>query len=210
LAEAHTARRQLLAAARAAATCTACPLYAHATQTVFGEGGVDAQLILIGEQPGDQEDLAGEPFVGPAGGVLWKCVDEAGLDRRSLYVTNAVKHFKFEQRGKRRIHQKPNVGEVTACHPWLDVELASIQADAVAVLLGATAVRAALGHDIPIGRGRGVVQEIAAGDRTRRAVITYHPSAVLRADERAAEIRAALVSDLREAAALAGMEIRGA
>ena len=162
----------------------------------------DARLVFIGEQPGDREDVAGEPFVGPAGRVLWECVATAGIDRGSVYVTNAVKHFKFEPRGKRRIHQKPNVGEITACHPWRELELAAIRPSAALVLLGATAVRAALGRDVPIGRGRGVVHEVAMNGTARRAVITYHPSAVLRADERAAEIRAALIADLRAAASL--------
>ncbi|MCU1501965.1 MAG: phage polymerase-related protein, partial [Ilumatobacteraceae bacterium] len=175
----------LAAAARAAAECTACPLWEHATQVVFGLGGVDAKLMLIGEQPGDREDVAGEPFVGPAGGVLWRCLASAGIDRADVYVTNAVKHFKHEVRGKRRIHQKPNVAEITACHPWLDRELAAVDAAAVVVLLGATAVRSVLGRDVPIGSGRGAVHTFEDPHGTqRRAVITYHPSAVLRADER--------------------------
>jgi uracil-DNA glycosylase family protein len=195
--------RDLVAIGVAAKDCTACPLWEHATQTVFGEGPVDATLILVGEQPGDREDLAGEPFVGPAGGVLWKCLEQAGIDRSGVYVTNAVKHFKHEVRGKRRIHQKPNTAEVTACHPWLERELGTVNAAAVVVLLGATAVRSVLGHDIPIGKGRGTVHTFAdPAGRDRRAVITYHPSAVLRADERAAEIRAALIEDLRFAASL--------
>jgi uracil-DNA glycosylase len=189
----------LRAAADAAQACTACPLYEHATQVVFGRGPATAQLLLIGEQPGDREDTAGEPFVGPAGGVLWACLAEAGVERSSVYVTNAVKHFKFEQRGKRRIHQKPNVAEIGACHPWLDVELGNVGAD-VLVLLGATAARAVLGRDLPIGKNRG--RPLPVGDDGRLAVLTYHPSAVLRADDRAAEIRAALVEDLRLAATL--------
>ena len=189
----------LRAAADAAQACTACPLYEHATQVVFGRGPATAQLLLIGEQPGDREDTAGEPFVGPAGGVLWACLAEAGVERSSVYVTNAVKHFKFEQRGKRRIHQKPNVAEIGACHPWLDVELGNVGAGVV-VLLGATAARAVLGRDVPIGKNRG--RPIPLGDDDRVAVLTYHPSAVLRADDRAAEIRAALVEDLRLAASL--------
>lgn len=191
--------RALADAATAARSCTACPLHEHATQTVFGEGPVSARLLLVGEQPGDREDLAGEPFVGPAGGVLWKCLAEAGIDRTDVYVTNAVKHFKFTQRGKRRIHQKPNTGEITACHPWLDVELANVHAGVV-VLLGATAVRAVVGRDLPIGASRGAPLTL---DGDRQGVVTYHPSAVLRADDRAAEIRAALVHDLRLAASLA-------
>ena len=190
--------RALHVAAEEAAGCTACALHEHATQTVFGAGPATARLVLIGEQPGDREDLAGEPFVGPAGGVLWKCLDEAGIRRDDVYVTNAVKHFKFTERGKRRIHQKPNVGEITACHPWLDVELGNLPADVV-VLLGATAVRAVLGRDLPIGANRATPLPL---EGARRAVITYHPSAVLRADDRAAEIRAALVDDLRLAASL--------
>jgi uracil-DNA glycosylase len=190
--------RALAEAAAAARNCTACPLYEHATQTVFGAGQASARLVLVGEQPGDREDLAGEPFVGPAGGVLWKCLADAGIERDSVYVTNAVKHFKFTQRGKRRIHQKPNAGEITACHPWLDLELGNIPADVV-VLLGATAVRAVLGRDLPIAKNRGRGIPIDGG---RTAVVTYHPSAVLRADDRASEIRANLVDDLRLAASL--------
>src|SRR4051794_3820964 len=193
--------KALQAAAEAAHGCTACPLYEHATQVVFGRGPASARLLLIGEQPGDREDSAGEPFVGPAGGVLWACLADAGIERSAVYVTNAVKHFKFEQRGKRRIHQKPNVGEITACHPWLDLELGNVGADAV-VLLGATAARAALGRDTPIAKNRG--PPIPLGGDGRVAVVTYHPSAVLRADDRAAEIRAALVEDLRLASSLTG------
>ena len=182
-----------------AAGCKACDLYRNATQVVFGEGAASAEAMFVGEQPGDQEDVAGRPFVGPAGKLFDEALEDAGVDRTKLYVTNVVKHFKWVGRGKRRIHQKPNVAEIGACHPWLDVELGNVGAD-VLVLLGATAARAVLGRDLPIGKNRG--RPLPVGDDGRLAVLTYHPSAVLRADDRAAEIRAALVEDLRLAATL--------
>ena len=179
--------------------CTRCPLYKDATQGVCGEGPARAKLMLVGEQPGDQEDRQGHPFVGPAGAVLWRCVEEAGLDPAALYVTNAVKHFKHERQGKRRLHKKPSTAEVKACHPWLEAELEAVRAEVV-VALGATAARSVLGRTVAIGASRG--QALAAGDRT--AFVTFHPSAVLRASDDAAEIRAALVEDLRAAAAATG------
>jgi uracil-DNA glycosylase family protein len=161
---------------------------------VFGEGLRTSPLILVGEQPGDIEDRRGHVFVGPAGGVLWRCIDEAGIDRRDVYATNAVKHFKHETRGKRRLHKKPNTGEVEACHPWLDAEL-RLLSGSVIVALGATAARSVLGRTVPIAASRPKSFELSG----RPVVVTYHPSAVLRADERAAEVRAALIEDLRRA-----------
>ena len=150
--------------------------------------------MLVGEQPGDQEDKQGHPFVGPAGGVLWRCLDDAGIDRDTVFVTNAVKHFKHEDRGKRRLHKKPSTAEVEACHPWLDAELRVVRARVI-VALGATAARSLFGRTMPIAASRGQTFEVSG----RPAIVTYHPSAVLRADEAAAEIRAALVEDLRRA-----------
>jgi uracil-DNA glycosylase family protein len=185
---ATTALRTLTAAAR---DCRGCPLWEPATQTVFGEGPRASQYMLIGEQPGDQEDRQGHPFVGPAGRVLWECVDAAGISRTDVYATNAVKHFKHEMRGKRRLHKKPNTAEVEACHPWIDAELRAVR-PSVVVLLGATAARSVLGRTTAIASSRGQQFEMH-GIPT---MVTYHPSAVLRADERAAEIRRALVDDL--------------
>jgi DNA polymerase len=148
-------------------------------------------LILVGEQPGDREDIEGEPFVGPAGRVLWECLDAADIDRTDVYVTNAVKHFKHERRGKRRIHQRPTSAEVNACHPWLDAELAVVDSPVV-VALGAVAVRALFGKSLRIGASRG--RSFMLGNRL--AFITFHPSAVLRGEERADELRDALVDDL--------------
>lgn len=186
--------RGLRTLARAAADCTGCPLFRNATQTVFGDGPRAATLMLVGEQPGDREDLAGEPFVGPAGRVLWACLDEAGIDRSSVYATNAVKHFKHEQRGKRRIHQRPTTEEINACQPWLTAELEAVAARTI-VALGATAARALLGRSVGIAASR---QTPFTVDH-HTVYVTYHPSAVLRGDERAAELRAALIEDLRTA-----------
>jgi uracil-DNA glycosylase len=185
------ATRDLGELAEAAAGCTGCPLYRDTTQTVFGKGSATARLMLVGEQPGDVEDRKGLPFVGPAGAVLWACVEEAGIDRDQLYATNAVKHFKHEERGKRRLHKKPGTAEVEACHPWLEAEVAAVR-PAVIVALGATAARAVLGRTVGIAASRERVHEAFGAS----ALVTYHPSAVLRADERAAEVRAALVADL--------------
>ena len=178
--------------AKAAQDCQGCPLWEPATQTVFGEGRRSAELMLVGEQPGDQEDRAGRPFVGPAGRVLWGCVDEAGIARDEIYATNAVKHFKHELRGKRRLHKKPNSDEVEACHPWIEAELRAVR-PSVVVVLGATAARSVFGRTTAIAASRG--QRFVVHDLP--TLVTYHPSAVLRADDRAAEIRATLVEDLR-------------
>jgi len=157
--------------------------------------------MLVGEQPGDQEDKKRHVFVGPAGRVLWSCVEDAGIDRDLVYATNAVKHFKHEMRGKRRIHKKPNTDESEACHPWIDAELKSVNA-AVIVVLGATAARSLFGRTVPIAASRQQTLTVA----NTPAMVTYHPSAVLRADEAAAEIRAALVEDLRRARQMARID----
>ena len=193
------ASRQLQDLRAAARSCTACPLYHDTTQTVFGEGADRAALMLVGEQPGDQEDRQGHPFVGPAGAVLSRCLDEAGIDRSTLYLTNAVKHFKHEQRGARRIHKKPGTAEVKACHPWLEAEMEAT-GSRVVVALGATAARAVFGRTMGVTSNRG--RPIDLGERV--GFVTFHPSAVLRATDDAAEIRAALVADLRLAAAAGG------
>ncbi len=183
-----------------AAECRRCPLWQPATQTVFGEGPADAAILFVGEQPGDQEDLAGRPFVGPAGQVFDRALAEIGLDRAGVYVTNAVKHFKFEPRGKRRIHAKPELPEIEACRPWLERESALLR-PRVTVLMGATAARAMLGRVVGITRERG--RPIALGDA--RGLITVHPSYLLRLPDEAAREReyAAFVADLRLAASLA-------
>ena len=182
-----------------AAGCTACDLWRTATQTVFGAGTSTARLMLVGEQPGDQEDREGNPFVGPAGRLLDEALEKAGIDRRTAYVTNAVKHFKWTAKGKRRIHAKPNWSEIAACRPWLDAELSVVRPE-VLVALGATAAQALFGKDFRVTkqRGRPVETELAP-----HALATIHPSAILRADEaeREAELQA-LVDDLRVAAKL--------
>ena len=186
-----------------AATCTACHLYRDATQTVFGKGLTRSEVMLVGEQPGDKEDLAGEPFVGPAGRLLDDALTAAGIDRDSAYVTNVVKHFKFEQRGKRRIHKKPNMSEIGACRPWLDAEIEVVQPKAL-VCLGATAAQALLGRAFRVTQHRG---EFVESDLAPLVTATIHPSAILRAaDEREAELRG-LIDDLtrvREALANVG------
>jgi DNA polymerase len=173
--------RSIPALRKAADGCRRCPLWRDATQTVFGEGPENATVIFVGEQPGDQEDLAGKPFVGPAGKVFDAVLDEAGVDRRKTYVTNAVKHFKFEPRGKRRMHSKPNAGEIQACRWWLDKELALIKPSLV-VALGAAAAQSLLGKAVPITRMRGQVIEREDG---LRVFLTIHPSFVLRIREQA-------------------------
>ena len=182
----------------AAATCTACHLYKNATQTVFGEGPPKAEVMLVGEQPGDKEDVAGEPFVGPAGKLLDRALNEAGIDRRRVYVTNVVKHFKWEARGKRRIHKKPNLSEISACKPWLESELAVVKPK-VLVCLGATAAQALLGRDFRVSRQRG---EPVDSDLAPFVTATIHPSSILRARDdasRAAELEG-FAADLRKAA----------
>jgi DNA polymerase len=163
----------------AAAGCQACPLWQRGTQTVFGEGSRLARLLLVGEQPGDYEDKAGRPFVGPAGKLLDRALAEAGIDRRDVYVTNVVKHFKWEPRGKRRIHQKPNAEEIGACLPWLEAELAVVKPKLL-VCLGATAAQALLGRSFRVTKQRGVLVPSRFGIA---AMATVHPSAILRAPD---------------------------
>src|SRR3954466_3798460 len=172
--------------------CEGCPLYANATQAVFGEGTLKAEVFLVGEQPGDQEDLAGAPFVGPAGKLLDRALEEAGIDRRTTYVTNAVKHFKWKARGTRRIHDKPSWTETMACRPWLDAELALVKPRAL-VLMGATAAQALLGKSLRVTQERGKPLDSELADLV---VATIHPSAVLRAENRE-EMYRGLVDDLR-------------
>jgi DNA polymerase len=181
-----------------AKNCRACDLYKHATQTVFGEGPAKATVMLIGEQPGDAEDLSGHPFVGPAGQLLDRALADAGIDRRAVYLTNAVKHFKFEPRGKRRIHKKPRASEIAACRPWLDAEIALVK-PRVIVCLGATAAQALLGKSFKVTAHRGV---FVPSPLAPRVLATVHPSSILRAPDaeaRRTEMRR-FVSDLRVAA----------
>ena len=195
-------RRQLEALREEAADCRACPLWKDATQTVFGEGPQHAQLMLVGEQPGDKEDLAGQPFVGPAGQMLDRALEEAGIDRGKVYVTNAVKHFKFVPRGKIRLHQKPNTSEIKACRPWYERELAAIKPDLV-VAMGATAAQSVFGKITPINKNRGRLIDLDDGTK---ALVTVHPSYLLRlpdADAKAREYQR-FVDDLKIAAAVAG------
>jgi uracil-DNA glycosylase len=181
--------------AEAAKGCRACDLWRSGTQTVFGEGRAKAELMLVGEQPGDQEDLAGRPFVGPAGKLLDSALEEAGIERELAYVTNVVKHFKWQPRGKRRIHQKPNAAEIAACRPWLDAELTLIKPE-VLVCLGATAAQALLGRQFRVSRDRGVPVE---SDLAPVVMATVHPSSILRSENREEET-ALLVEDLRRVA----------
>jgi DNA polymerase len=186
--------RGVAALREAAASCKACPLWRDATQTVFGTGPARARVMLIGEQPGDQEDRAGVPFVGPAGDLLERAVADAGMDYGRLYITNAVKHFKFELRGKRRIHQTPKKLEIDACHPWLEEELRRVKPEVVG-LLGATAAKSLLGNSFRVSKQRGEVLEVDFADG---AVATYHPSSILRGPpEDRKEAYAALVGDLK-------------
>ena len=185
-----------------AAGCTRCDLYRCATQTVFGEGPADARMVFVGEQPGDQEDLAGRPFVGPAGRMFDRAVEAAGIDRSTVYVTNAVKHFKFERRGKRRIHSKPDAGEIAACRWWYAHERALIR-PAMTVALGATAARQMLGKVVTITKTRGRAIELAEGGL---GWVTIHPSFLLRMPDkaRAEDAFAAFVEDLKGARAAIG------
>jgi uracil-DNA glycosylase family protein len=183
-----------------ARTCRACPLWKDATQTVFGEGPPSASIMLVGEQPGDKEDLAGKPFVGPAGQMLDRALDEAGIDRCKVYVTNAVKHFKFLARGKFRLHQKPSTPEIRACRPWYERELAAIQ-PVLVVAMGATAAQSVFGKITPINKSRGRLIDLAEG---MQALVTVHPSYLLRLPNEDARAReyARFVEDLRIAAAV--------
>ena len=194
---AKAAAAKLAKVAREAKGCTRCPLYQVATQTVFGEGPVGARLMLVGEQPGDQEDLAGKPFVGPAGKMLDRALVDAGVDRGEVYVTNVVKHFKNEPRGKRRLHKKPNRYEVEVCKVWFDQELALVRPQLV-VAMGVTAASALAGRAVTLSKLRGQVVAFSnAGGQ--RGVVTIHPSSILRAPDQAGR-RAAyvgLVKDLK-------------
>lgn len=180
-----------------AAKCRGCDLYKNATQTVFGEGPKRAKLMLLGETPGDEEDREGHPFVGPAGRLLDEALEEAGLDRTEVYVTNAVKHFRWEPRGKRRLHKKPTTRQIEACHPWLHAEILVVQPPLI-VCLGATAAQSLLGRHFRITKQRG---EFFDNDHAA-IMATYHPSAILRAPDRADRDRkrGELIDDLRRAA----------
>lgn len=191
-----------------AADCRACPLWKDATQTVFGEGPQHASLMLVGEQPGDKEDLAGRPFVGPAGQILDRALEQAGIERKKVYVTNAVKHFKFVPRGKIRLHQKPNTSEIRACRPWYERELSAIK-PALVVAMGATAAQSVFGKTMPINKNRGRVIELDDGTR---ALLTVHPSYLLRlpdAETKAREYQR-FVDDFRMAAAVLRKSARAA
>jgi DNA polymerase len=190
--------RSLGALAEAAQACRACPLFANATQAVFGEGPARARVVLVGEQPGDAEDRTGRPFVGPAGALLDRALNEAGLDRAKVYLTNAVKHFKWEPRGRWRIHLKPRASEIKACKPWLEAELSRIK-PAVILCLGSSAVQALLGAKVTIASGKDQIFTSTFGP----VLVTRHPSSVLRMkeDQERHAAFAELVADLRRAAA---------
>jgi uracil-DNA glycosylase len=189
--------RELDRLRREAAGCRNCDLWKCGTQTVFGEGPARASMMLVGEQPGDREDIEGRPFVGPAGRLLDRALERAGIARDEVYVTNAVKHFKWQQRGKRRIHQKPNAAEVRACHPWLEAEVAVVQPD-VLVALGATAAQSLLGSKFRLTQHRGEIFDSPLGPAI---TATIHPSAILRADDADREAQFdGLVADLTKAA----------
>ena len=188
--------------------CRACHLWKNATQTVFGEGPQHAQIMLVGEQPGDKEDIAGKPFVGPAGQILDRALEEAGIDRKKVYVTNAVKHFKFVPRGKIRLHQKPNTSEIRACRQWYERELASIK-PALVLAMGATAAQCVFGKTTPINKNRGRAIDL---DEGIKAMVTVHPSYLLRlpdADAKAREYQR-FVDDLKIAADLLRKSARAA
>jgi uracil-DNA glycosylase len=194
----HLPDRLTLDALREAVqSCRGCDLYRNATQAVFGEGSASAEVMLVGEQPGDAEDREGRPFVGPAGRLLDSALEDAGIDRATTYVTNVVKHFKWQARGKRRIHQKPNWTEIAACRPWLDAELEVVQ-PRVLVCLGATAAQALLGRQFRVTQSRG---QLVDSPLAEVVTATVHPSAILRAEDRETEY-AAFVADLGEVAKL--------
>jgi uracil-DNA glycosylase family protein len=185
---------------RAAAGCHACPLWKTGTQTVFGAGSASARVVLVGEQPGNDEDLAGKPFVGPAGRLLDAALEEAGIDRAQAYVTNVVKHFKWEPSGKRRLHKKPNSREIAACRPWLEAELAVLK-PIVLVCLGATAAQALLGREFRVSQQHG---QFVVSPLAKFVVATVHPSSILRApdDEARRVARQQFVEDLKKVAAV--------
>jgi uracil-DNA glycosylase family protein len=188
----------------AAKDCEACHLYKRATQTVFGEGRKDATMMLVGEQPGDYEDVAGKPFVGAAGKIMDQALEEAGIDRKQVYVTNAVKHFKWEPRGKRRIHQKPNSREIAACRPWLEAELRIVKPKLV-VAMGATAAQTIFGPSFRVTRERG---KVLSSKLAPRVLATVHPSSLLRQPDEASRQREYkhFVNDLRAAVRAASAE----
>ena len=192
----------LTVVAKASKSCAACPLYKHATQTVFGEGPKGATFMLLGEQPGDQEDVAGKPFVGPAGKILDRALEEAGIERKEVYVTNTVKHFKWEPRGKRRIHKKPNSREIAACRPWLEAELRLVRPKLL-VCLGATAAQSIFGPSFRVTRERGKVLE---SELAPKVLATVHPSSLLRQPDEESRQReyALFVADLRAALKASG------
>lgn len=194
----------LSAMREAAKDCEACHLYKHARRTVFGEGPKGATMMLVGEQPGDYEDVAGKPFVGPAGKIMDQALEEVGIDRTKVYVTNAVKHFKWEPRGKRRIHQKPNSREIAACRPWLEAELRLVKPKLL-VCLGATAAQAIFGLSFRVTRERG---KVLSSKLAPRVLATVHPSSLLRQPDEVSRQRAykLFVSDLRAALRAAGEE----
>jgi len=202
-AEPLPSRLSLAELTEAARTCKACDLWKHATQTVFGEGPSTAEIMLVGEQPGDQEDRAGHPFVGPAGKLLERALEQAGIDRSDIYITNVVKHFKWEaaSRGKRRIHKKPRQSEIEACRPWLESELEAIR-PRVLVCLGASAAQSLLGKDFRVSRDRG---KSVASPLAPQVVATVHPSSILRAqdDESRESQMKSFVEDLKLVARLA-------
>jgi DNA polymerase len=192
--------RSIRSVAQAAKDCRGCDLWSRATQTVFGEGPRTAKILFVGEQPGDREDLAGHPFVGPAGRLLDEALVEAGIDRKNVYVTNAVKHFKWRASGKRRLHERPNSAEIAACRVWLELELRLVKADVV-VALGATAAQALLGRAFRVTQDRG---KVVASPLAARVIATVHPSSILRApdeESRRTEMRA-FIRDLRGVAKL--------
>lgn len=170
-------RHSLKQLAEAAQKCHGCELYKYATQTVFGQGKIGARVMFVGEQPGDKEDKIGKPFVGPAGKILEIALEEAGLKRDDIYLTNAVKHFKFQERGKRRIHSKPRISEINACFPWLEAEIDAIKPEVI-VCLGSTAARAVLGEEVQLFKQRGI---LIAREEGHQIMVTVHPSSVLRA-----------------------------
>ena len=184
----------------AAAGCAGCPLYKTATQTVFGEGRPEAKVMFVGEQPGNDEDLQGKPFVGPAGKLLDRCLVEAGIDRDEVYVTNAVKHFKWKPRGKRRLHKKPSAREIAACRPWLETEIEVIKPEVI-VALGATGSQTLLGKDFRVTQHRG---QLIPSPLAPHVMATVHPSSILRApdEETRKEETARFVKDLKKVAAL--------
>jgi uracil-DNA glycosylase len=193
------ARHSLTAMREAVQACQGCPLYLRATQAVFGEGPAKARLLIMGEVPGDKEDLAGHPFVGPAGRLLDEALEHAGLSRRNVYLTNAVKHFKWEPQGARRMHSRPSAREITACRPWWEAEVEAVHPETI-LCLGATAAQAVLGRSFRLTRQRG---ELLPSTYAAGILATYHPSAILRAPkpEQRQELRAAFFADVSRAAA---------